>query len=227
MPLALVFDVETTGLLPKYNGAPLSEFPNIIQFSFILYDTDKLVIEKIYNKYIKTDAVIDAKITEITGITREIVDSQGIHVCQALQEFFHAYMEADTILVGHNLEFDMKMVLAESARWGLNLIIDTFEEHCRMGNNDPKKLFDMSNPNFYCTMMHGIELCRLERTNSRGPYLKQPKLSELYQHIFETDAPEGLHNSLIDVFTCLRCYMDMGHQVRMGDDQFAELLDTA
>jgi DNA polymerase III epsilon subunit-like protein len=191
-----------------------------------LYDTETWSIKKIYNKYIKTDAVIDAKITEITGITREIVDSQGIHVGQALQEFFHAYMDAD-VLVGHNLEFDMKMVLAESARWGLNQIIDTFEEHCRMGKNDPKKLFDMSNPHFYCTMMHGIELCRLERTNSRGPYLKQPKLSELYQCIFELDPPEGHHNSLIDVLTCLRCYMDMAHQVRIGDDMFAELLGTA
>jgi len=228
MPLALVFDVETTGLLPKYNGAPLKDFPHIIQFSFVLYDTETLVIKQIYNEYIKIADGVDLseKITEITGITRELVDSRGIHVGQVLQEFFYAYMKAD-VLVGHNLEFDMKMVLAESARWDLNLIIDTFEEHCRMGKNDPKKLFDTSNPHFYCTMMNGIELCRLERMNSRGPYLKQPKLSELYQHIFETDAPEGLHNSLIDVFTCLRCYMDMGHQVRMGDDQFAELLGTA
>jgi DNA polymerase-3 subunit epsilon len=226
MQLAIVFDVETTGLLPKYNGAPLSEFPHIIQLSFVLYDIDTWTVKKIYNEYIKTDAVIEPKITEITGITREMVDSRGIHVCEALQEFFHAYMEAD-VLVAHNLEFDMKMVLAESARLGLNQIVDTFEKNCRMGNNDPKKLFDISNPHFYCTMMHGIELCRLERTNSRGPYLKQPKLSELYQHIFELDPPEGLHNSLIDVVTCLRCYMDMAHQVRIGDDMFAELLDTA
>ena len=229
MPRVLVFDVETTGLLPKYNGAPLSEFPHIIQFSFVLYDTDTWVVKKIYNEYIKIADNVDLseKITEITGITRKIVDSRGIHVCQVLQEFFHAYMEEDTILVAHNLNFDMKMVLAESARWGLNQIVDTLEEHCRMGNNDPTKLFDMSNPNFYCTMMKGIDMCKLERTNSRGVYLKQPKLSELYQHIFELDPPEGLHNSLIDVVTCLRCYMDMAHQVRMGDDTFAELLISA
>jgi DNA polymerase III epsilon subunit-like protein len=223
MPLALVFDVETTGLLPKYNGAPLTEFPHIIQFSYLLYDSDTWAIKRVYNEYIKTKETISPKITEITGITREIVDSRGIHICEALQEFFHAYMEAD-VLVGHNLDFDMKMLLAESARWGLNQIVDTFEEHCKLGNNDSKKLFDTSNPNFYCTMMHGIEMCKLERTNSRGVYLKQPKLSELYQHIFELDPPEGLHNSLIDVLVCLRCYMDMAHQVRLGDDMFTEML---
>jgi DNA polymerase III epsilon subunit-like protein len=132
-------------------------------------------------------------------------------------------MEAD-VLVGHNIDFDLKMVLAESRRWNLDLIIDTFKEHCKMGKNDPTKILDMSNPNFYCTMMHGIELCRMERINTRGVYLKQPKLSELYEHIFESEPPEGLHNSLIDVVTCLRCYMDMAHQVRLGDDLFESLL---
>jgi DNA polymerase III epsilon subunit-like protein len=225
MPLALVFDVETTGLLPKYNGAPLKAFPHIIQLSCVLYDTDTWVVKKIYNQYINIDdsVVIEPKITELTGITREIVDSRGIHVCKVLQDFFHLYMEAD-VLVGHNLEFDMKMVLAESARWGLNQIVETFEKHCTFGNNNPKKLFDTRNPHFYCTMMHGIEICKIERTNSRGPYLKQPKLSELYQHIFELDPPEGLHNSMIDVLTTLRCYIDMAHQVRIGDDMFSEML---
>jgi len=226
MPLALIFDVETTGLLPKNNGAPLSEFPNIIQFSFVLYDTEENKIKKVYNKYILpiNDVKVSQEITNITGITQEIIDSEGIHICEAIQEFFHIYMEAD-VLVGHNLEFDIKMVLAESARWGLNIIIDTFEKHCHIGKPaNSKQLFDTSNTNFYCTMMNGIEICKLERTNSRGTYFKHPKLSELYQHIFETNPPEGLHNSLIDVFACLRCYVAMDHYFYIGDEAFEEIL---
>jgi DNA polymerase III epsilon subunit-like protein len=226
MPLAIVFDTETTGLPPKNNWEPLTAFPFVIQFSYVIVDTDTCKIKKIYNQYIKIDdtIVIEPKITEITGITREIIDSHGIHIGNALQEFFHDYMEAD-VLVGHNLDFDMKMVLAESARWGLTLINETFDQHCRFGNNDPNKLFDISNPNFYCTMLNGTDLCKIQRINSWGSYLKQPKLSELYQHIFETQ-PEGLHNSLVDVLACLRCYMDMKHQYRIGDDVFAGMLAT-
>ena len=226
MPLALIFDVETTGLLPKYNGASLSAFPYIIQLSFVLYDTDENKIKKVYNKYVQLNKAVEItpEISKITGITREMIDSRGIHVCEAIQEFFHIYMEAD-VLVGHNLEFDIKMVLAESARWGLNQIVDAFEQHCKIGKPDnSKNLLHISNPNFYCTMMNGIDMCKLERVNSRGPYLKNPKLSELYQHIFETDPPEGLHNSLVDVFTCLRCYMDMEHQYRIGDELFEKIL---
>jgi hypothetical protein len=40
---ALVFDVETTGLIPKQargsiHPVPITEYPYIIQFAFILYD---------------------------------------------------------------------------------------------------------------------------------------------------------------------------------------------
>ena len=43
-------------------------------------------------------------------------------------------------------------------------------------------------------------------------YLKYPKLSELHAKLFTEDV-KGLHNSLIDVFVCLRCYYYLEYKV--------------
>ena len=62
---ALVFDVETTGLLPqkpRYSTAPIpiSAYPHIIQLSFVLYDIINKNIIRSYDSYVKigNDVVI-------------------------------------------------------------------------------------------------------------------------------------------------------------------------
>jgi hypothetical protein len=63
------------------------------------------------------------------------------------------------------------------------------------------------------------ELCNIERVNSRGPYIKFPTLCELYEKLFHTK-PENLHNSMMDVLVCLRCYLKMVHNIDMSDGEF-------
>jgi hypothetical protein len=41
-------------------------------------------------------------------------------------------------------------------------------------------------------------------------YKKWPKLSQLYFALFGEN-PDGLHNSMMDVLVCLRCYLKMRH----------------
>jgi len=63
--LVLVFDVETTGLLPKY-PAP-GNIPYIIQFSFVLYDKiGETIVEK-YNQFVRIpeSVVLKPEITEL------------------------------------------------------------------------------------------------------------------------------------------------------------------
>ena len=45
----------------------------------------------------------------------------------------------------------------------------------------------------------------------RLPSKKWPKLCELYGKLFDGATVDGLHNSMIDVLACLRCYLKMRH----------------
>lgn len=62
--------------------------------------------------------------------------------------------------------------------------------------------WDLTKPT-YCTMMSTTKLCELG---------KWPKLEELHRFLFKENA-KNLHNSLIDVIVCLRCYMKVMHQI--------------
>jgi len=206
MPLALVFDVETTGLLPKI---PTDEIPHIIQLSFALYDTDKNKMVDVYNTYVKPLSGINIRpmITELTGITQEKIETEGVDISEAIDEFYNAYQQAD-IIVAHNLHFDISMILMDGCpvMHELHGIFD-FDVLKKAGKQ------------LYCTMQSGIDLCKLERVNSRGTYLKQPKLSELYINLFGKE-PENLHNSAVDVAVCLRCFLKMHYDIEVTEDEF-------
>ena len=92
----MIFDVETTGLLPRdRTGIPLTELPHILQISFVIFDTQYWRVVKSVDYHINVPSTIEISplITELTGITREKCDtahryeriariSKGIHVVQ-------------------------------------------------------------------------------------------------------------------------------------------------
>ena len=87
----IVFDVETTGLIPKVDPItkippPIEQCPHVIQLSYIKYNMYDHVIEEGYNAFINipTTIEISPKITELTDITREICDN-GISIVDALE----------------------------------------------------------------------------------------------------------------------------------------------
>jgi hypothetical protein len=50
------------------------------------------------------------------------------------------------------------------------------------------------------------EFMQYSKDELRGSYMKFPTLCELYMHLFHK-TPENLHNSMMDVLVCLRCYL--------------------
>jgi len=202
---ALVFDVETTGLLPKKGEeVPIEELPHVIQLSYVIYETSNWRVSKEFNQYINIDETVEIspKITEITGINREMCN-KGISMKKALEEFCEDYMICDTI-VAHNIYFDRRMIQLEIKR------------HCESLNPfHVEKVFlptyeKEENKQNYCTMYKSKNLCKIEHKDDKGEiYYKSPKLSELYEYLFETSAPLNLHDSLIDTYVCLRCFVKM------------------
>ena len=59
-------------------------------------------------------------------------------------------------------------------------------------------------------MKSGIEICAVKKEDK--VVKKWPRLNELHQKLFD-EVPDGLHNSMVDVNACLRCYLKMRHNI--------------
>lgn len=212
----MVFDVETTGLLPKNrSGVPLSDFPHILQISFVIFDTQYWRVVKSVDLYINVPPTVEIseKITELTGITREKCD-KGVPIEKAMQEFYQEYVLCD-IFVAHNIQFDREMIRIEMER----CFIITLPHYAQVFNDEIMKQQEKST---LCTMRVGRNICKIEKTGKNGVYYKNPKLVELYEHLFGM-TPLGLHSSLVDTYVCLRCFVKIRYKFDLRMTAFPDM----
>ena len=205
--LILVFDTETTGL-PKskvINKDVLHLWPYIVQFSYIIFDTEFKTLVKMKDFIIRVPdfITISEEVSKIHGITNDISLTKGVNIVDVLNEFFADLSIVDYI-VGHNVSFDLNMIRAELNRLIVNASnveqVSEFQTHLTIIN---------TSKNIYCTMKESIDLCAIQTKDKFGRvYNKFPKLIELYQKLFNI-TPNNLHNSLNDVIVCLRCFMKL------------------
>jgi DNA polymerase III epsilon subunit-like protein len=209
----LIFDTETTGLpKSKYiNPTTLNEWPHIVQFSSLVYDTNKNDIINLQNDIVNFDEniIIPEESSKIHGITNEIASDSGIDIQTIFGKFFDNLSKVD-MLVGHNIEFDINIIKVELLR----LI------HKNNGNNqhNVNKFKEQLNSickykHIHCTMRENINFCGIEQISKQGkPYFKFPKLVQLHEKIFNA-TPKNLHNSLNDILVTLRCYVYLNHNI--------------
>ena len=204
----LVFDTETTNVLPKY--APLmkkyvSKFPYIVQLSFILYDTESGNILETGDNIIKLDSDVELPESSIKihGITRENMETNGINIKDAIEGLRKCYNMCD-VIVAHNIKFDNTMIIVECMRNDLPVIINK--------NN--------KNVESYCTMNNSIVMCNIIVETNTGSYKKFPRQYELHAYLFPNDSIDTskLHNSFNDILLCLRCYIKMAHNQDILED---------
>jgi DNA polymerase III epsilon subunit-like protein len=180
-------------------------WPHVVQFSYIVFDTESNKIVKIKDSIIKVPDgfTITEENAKIHGITTEISLAKGVDLLPVLEEFFADFDSSDHI-VGHNVSFDINMIKAELQRLIMNSFDKKLQEYLTKINTSTK---------FYCTMQETIELCAIELKDKYGrPYKKFPKLVELYQKMFGV-TPKNLHNSLNDVIVCLRCFIKLKYEI--------------
>jgi DNA polymerase III epsilon subunit-like protein len=188
----VVFDTETTGL-PEGRNPSLydsSKWPHIVQLSWAEYDTVTFKVV-CHDHIIRPPAhvVISPESTAIHRIDRAICDAKGIDCHVAIMDFVHTISDAD-VIVAHNMSFDKKVLIVEGIR------------------NSIPPFFDATKREEVCTMKDSTEICKIPATFKDGtPYFKFPKLSELHIHLFTGEIPDGLHNSMVDVMVCLRCFV--------------------
>ena len=104
----IILDLETTGL-----DARLHE---IIEIGAIRYRKGGTTHETLQS-LVKPSKKVPKKITEITGITQEMLDSKGEPLADVMRELI-AFV-GESRLVTFNAEFDMAFLHAATARHGL------------------------------------------------------------------------------------------------------------
>ena len=221
----LVFDTETTGLPETkiINPDTLKLWPHIVEFSYIIYDTDENDIVESFDTIVKIneDIIISKESITLHGITNKISAKDGSDIDVVLNNFFHQLQNVD-LLVGHNITFDINMVTIELLR----LINDdniVKEEKIRYKQN----LHFLTNFKYiYCTLKESIILCNIKSVNKFGKeYIKFPRLNELHEKLFEI-TPNKLHNSFNDILVTLRCFMKLKFDTDLNEtcDKFVKLV---
>lgn len=212
----MVLDTESTGLIDKNVPlvyANLHKFPYIVQLSYIIIDTDAYNLDVIYDEILKMpDGVVVSDISaQIHGITNHMSQTLGTNITTVMCDLLTNSDQVD-LVVCHNIEFDLTLLKVEVMRAIIN---DGTSEVAR---DLYKKALDylLTMKNTFCTMKESIELCNIERTNSRGKYLKYPTLAELHNKLFDRE-PKNLHNSLNDVCITARCFFKLKNNIDIRD----------
>ena len=183
--MELFLDTETSGMYRFKKPHDDPSQPWIVQLGFILSTRDAIYQEG--NLIIQAgDRDIEPGAEAIHCITKEVSNEAGfseVLIFEVLAEL----IKQSTLIVCHNIAFDIKVILA-----------NVHELY------DDKILKRLSGPCF-CTMRSGTNLCNLPGRYGRP---KWPKLQELHKHLFGEEFKDA-HDALADVRATRRCYYEM------------------
>jgi DNA polymerase III epsilon subunit-like protein len=185
----IIFDTETTGLLPKKNFRVIhpKRFDKwkqcrIVQIAWLVCNDEGDVVRS-HDYIIKPDGfTVPEESFKIHGISHENAVKNGQPIVEILKKFLLDVTISSTI-VAHNVVFDVSVVLSEMFR-------STGD-----GSFDLSEVDSFYKKNSYCTMLHG--------TKKGGRW---PKLDILYKEYFNCAPDLTLHNALNDAEICRKIY---------------------
>ncbi len=181
----LFFDTETTGTPLDYNApsSDIKNWPRLVQLGWILMTEDGEKVSK-GNYIIKPDGfTIPAEAAKIHKITTKMALELGYNLSYVIDKFLQDFNKARYI-VGHNIDFDKKIVGAELIRLSKPDI--------------------MNSKQAFCTMKSSTDFCKIP-----GYYgYKYPKLQELYHKLFGRDY-EDAHDAASDIEATQQCFWEL------------------
>lgn len=197
--MALVFDTETSGLPSK----------DVYNRYYPYHDTNKYDTSRIVSIAFSTDKeekyfVVKPEGFQITnahihGITQDMAVQEGVSFNKVVEYLASIIDSVDTI-VGHNIEFDFNVLLAELHR------------ACPHNGSLPQDIiFKLKQKKQFCTMKNSVDMCKIKGSNGRFKY---PKLTELYNHLFKEIFPA--HHALYDARATNRCYLELMRLLSKG-----------
>src|SRR5687768_414760 len=184
----LIFDTETTGI-PHNKTAPISDvdnWPRVVQLAWQLHDAHGKLISQ-HNYLIKPEGFdIPFKAEQVHGISTKRALAEGHDFKKVLDIFIHD-LTRTSLLVGHNIEFDISILGAELLRKEISI-------------DDFLKLEKVD------TGIVSTDFCQL--TGGIGGRLKMPRLVELHEKLFGKDFGDA-HDASYDVAATARCFFGL------------------
>jgi DNA polymerase-3 subunit alpha len=184
----LIFDTETTGI-PHNKTAPITDldnWPRVVQLAWQLHDGKGRLISQ-HSYIIKPEGFdIPFKAEQIHGISTKRALAEG-HDLSKIVDLFLQDLTQTSLLVGHNIEFDISILGAELIRQQRDL--DSF---LKLDKID--------------TGIVSTEFCQL--TGGLGGRLKMPRLLELHEKLFGKDFGDA-HDASYDVAATARCFFGL------------------
>jgi len=184
----LIFDTETTGI-PRNKTAPLSDlenWPRLVQIAWQLHDSRGALLSQ-HSYLIKPEGFdIPYKAEQIHGISTKRALAEGHELKEVLKTFTED-LTRTSLLIGHNIEFDINIIGAEFLRQKLSS--ETFLALAKLD-----------------TGIVSTEFCQL--TGGIGGKLKMPRLVELHEKLFGSDFGDA-HDAAYDVAATARCFFGL------------------
>ncbi len=168
----VAFDLETTGLSP--------ETDQMIEIGALKVKDGK-VVER-FMEFVRPDTPIPARITEITGITNEMVES-----ARDTKEIIHDFVEFcdGMVLIGHNILFDYQFSKKYANMYGLSFEkkgIDTLKIARKV-----HKDFDSKSLGALCAY---YQILNQAAHRAYHDALATAKLYQCLSHYFEASEPK-------------------------------------
>ena len=180
----LIIDTETSGL-PINFSAPISElnnWPKILWLGYVLLSENFEIIRE-GNFYINPNENIPNNVTKITNISNEIAKKYGNSISEVLN-ILKIVSKKAKYLIGHNLEYDYKVISAEIIRNDL-----------RFSLNRKKRI---------CLMKTSKDYVKVKNLNGE---IINPKLSELFEKLFSKKF--DMKNSFDDIYCAHQCFIKL------------------
>ena len=103
----VLIDFETTGL------SYLKD--KVIEIGMIVLERntpkEKFLITEKYNKFIKIDFKLDQVIIDLTHITDEMLENEGIFESEVAEKLYNTLDSNNTLLMAYNLQFDVSFLI--------------------------------------------------------------------------------------------------------------------
>ena len=191
----LFVDTETSGIPvdTTLSYRNIDNWPTIKQIAWIIYKKDGTLIAQ--HNYATAEEGERKEIVSPTYISKKVLP---IH--EIVKLFYLGALPACDVIVGHNIEYDIQVIMSELHRYGYN--------------TEP-----LSSMHQFCTMKNSVDICGFD--TSHGD--RYPKLQELYSKLFHKPF-ENAHDAYCDIKATADCFWKVFSCGMLNKEDFPYLL---